>query len=74
MMSHNDPTALGIPAIIQYYVDYNLYHDTTTEHSVTGVFHFINQACIDFSLENKQLPRQLPTYLNSYQYVQLWNI
>jgi Reverse transcriptase (RNA-dependent DNA polymerase) len=55
------PPALGKPVVLTSYVDANLYHDTITGRSVTGILHFVNQTPIEW-FSKKQGTVETATY------------
>ena len=60
-LSHDAPIALGNSVIMTRYVDDNLYHDTLTGRSLTGVLHFLNKPLIDW-VSKKQATSETGTY------------
>ena len=57
----NAPPPKGKPVVTVTYKDANLYHDMITGKAVSGVLHFLNQTCIDWT-SKKQATVEAATY------------
>eukprot|EP00934_Nitzschia_sp_Nitz4_P007134 Nitzschia sp. Nitz4//scaffold846_size1981//130//1963//NITZ4_009307-RA/size1981-snap-gene-0.4-mRNA-1//1//CDS//3329559005//7124//frame0 len=61
VVSNDDPEPKGKPICLVSFVDANLFHDSITGRSVTGVLHFINQTPIEW-YSKKQSTVETATY------------
>ena len=61
VLPHDAPPPLGKEVVLTHYVDANLFHDTLTGRSVTGILHMMNATPIDW-FSKKQATVETATY------------